>query len=306
MRARLALGFALAGAALAARARADPPRLLDDQLPPRPVLGQARYAGRRVDLDRARQQALLALTFDDGPSSVTTPAVLQALGQAGAPAAFFVNGYRLGGRSENAERQRALLIEEASRGYAIGNHTFDHQRLSDLAAPAQLAEIAQGETSIARVLGERPYLFRPPYGRMAPAAAEILRRRGYAVVLWNVSSEDPYLRTPEKVIARVLDEIRREGGGVALFHDTHPWTAQALPRLFAALAQENCRRVRAGELAILLVPLDRLLDVRYGADEPNGAQAAVHQAEADANERNRIAEACGGAQGKGGTDQVMK
>jgi peptidoglycan/xylan/chitin deacetylase (PgdA/CDA1 family) len=305
MRARFARALQLA-AALAAPARADPPPLLADRLPPRPVLGQARYAGRRVDLERARREGLLALTFDDGPSAQTTPDVLAALDRAGAPAAFFVNGYRLGGRSEAAEKQRALLLEEAGRGDAIGNHTFDHQRLSDLAPPAQLAEIVRGEASIARVLGERPFLFRPPYGRVAPAAGAALRQRNYSVILWNISSEDPYLRTPEKVLARVLDEIRREGGGVALFHDTHAWTAAALPRFFGLLAEENCRRVRAGEAPILLVPLDRLLDVRYGPDQPNGAEAAAHQAEADRAERTRIAAACGETEGKGGTDQVMK
>jgi peptidoglycan/xylan/chitin deacetylase (PgdA/CDA1 family) len=236
--------------------------------------------------------------------------VLAALDRAGAPAAFFVNGYRLAGRSPAAERQRELLVEELARGYAIGNHTWDHARLSDLPPDRQAREIVDGEAAIARVTGERPYLFRPPYGRMAPPAARTLHDRRYAVVLWNVSSEDPYLRTPDKVLDRVLAEIRREGGGVALFHDTHPWTAAALPRLFAALDEENCRRVRAGAPPLLLVPLDRLLRVRYGADEPNGGTDSDN--EEDRRARRRIVERCGAgrseAQGqdRGTEEEVTK
>ncbi len=281
---RRAAGLLLA----AAVARATPPAADADQHPPRAVPGGERLGhGHLVVGDGA--DALLALTFDDGPSAATTGAVLDELARRGAPAAFFVNAYRLGGRSEAAERQRALLVEEVERGHLVGNHTWDHARLSDIDPQAQEKEIVDGERGIARVLGERPWLFRPPYGRRTPIADKILAGRGYTVVLWNISSEDPYLRTPEKVLAHVMDEVRREGGGVVLFHDTHPWTAAALPRFFDALADENCRRVRAGEPALLLVALDRFVRSRYG-EPPSAAQE-----EADREARRRIAAACNGA-----------
>jgi peptidoglycan-N-acetylglucosamine deacetylase len=271
-------------------ALATSPAVDTDDHPPRPVLGADRYAHGRAILDGTAGPGLIALTFDDGPSAATTADVLAELDRHNAPATFFVNAYRLAGQSPAAERQRALLVAEAARGHAIGNHTYSHQRLSDLSAADQAKEILAGEAGIARVLGERPYLFRPPYGRMADPAAKLLAQRGYTIVRWNVSSEDPYLRTPEKLLAHVMDELRRAGGGVVLFHDTHPWTAAALPRFFDALADENCRRAAAGEQPLLLVELDRFVRPRYG-EPPSPERLAAREA-ADRARRQRIVEQC--------------
>ena len=274
-------------------ALAGPPDALRDQLPPRAVLGPERFANGRIAL-KPPPPGLLALTFDDGPSAATTPAILATLAHEGVTATFFVNAYRLGGHSETARRQREILVAEVERGHLVGNHTFDHRRLSDLDGAAQAKEILDGESGMARVLGERTWLFRPPYGRMSEPAARLLGERGYTVVLWNISSEDPFLRTPEKVLAAVMADLRRTGGGVALFHDTHPWTVAALPLFFAALAEENCHRVAAGVEPILVVPLDRFFRPRYA--EPPAAEAIAADAGAtqrDLAARRRIAAACG-------------
>ncbi len=281
----LPLVLALAAPALAAPPVGDGGAASDRDLPaPRVAHGRLRL--------RPPPRGLLALTFDDGPSAATTQTILDELSREGAPATFFVNAYRLGGHSQAAARQRELLAEEVARGHLVGNHTFDHQRLSDLPAAAQEKEIVDGERGIARVLGQRPWLFRPPYGRMAAPAARVLAARGYTVVQWNISSEDPYLRTPEKVLDQVMAEIRREGGGVVLFHDTHPWTAAALPLFFAALADENCHRVEAGEEPLLVVGLDRFVAPSYG-----GPRNTAQWSDSDREARRRIAEACRKARG---------
>ena len=235
------------------------------------------------------EAAILDVRIERGPSSMQ---IARELSRRGVRATFFVNAYRLAGGSDAAERQRALLVEEVERGHFVGNHTWDHARLSDLAPAAQEKEILDGERGIARVLGERPWLFRPPYGRRTPESDRLLAARGYTVVLWNVSSEDPFLRAPDKVLAHVLDEIRKQGGGIVLFHDTHPWTVAALPRFFDALADENCRRVAAGQLPLLLVTLDRFVRPRYG--EPPSPEAIALRAEADREARRRIVAACAG------------
>ncbi|MSP60663.1 MAG: polysaccharide deacetylase family protein [Myxococcales bacterium] len=286
------LRLALVSALLGAPAGATPPALDADLQPPRAVPSLDRFARGRIEI-RPPEAALLALTFDDGPSAATTPLILDALAREGVRATFFVNAHRLGGTSPTAARQREILREQIARGHNVGNHTFDHERLSDLPPAAQEREILDGEAGITRVLGERPYLFRPPYGRMADPAAKLLAERGYTVVLWNISSEDPFLRTPEKVVAKLMEEIRREGGGVVLLHDTHPWTAEALPRFFRALEIENCRRVAAGEVPLLLVELDRFFRSRYG--DRAAAETLAARGEADRVARQRISLACGEA-----------
>ena len=61
----------------------------------------------------------LALTFDDGPSPIYTPQILNILGKAHVPATFFVIG-------THAAQYPALVSREAKEGYVIGNHTLMH------------------------------------------------------------------------------------------------------------------------------------------------------------------------------------
>ena len=67
----------------------------------------------------------VALSFDDGPSTVNTPKVLALLKQYQAHATFFVVGTRV---KEGAE----VLKQEVAQECEIGNHTWDHANLAKL------------------------------------------------------------------------------------------------------------------------------------------------------------------------------
>ena len=69
-------------------------------------------------MPKIRSKAV-ALSFDDGPSTVNTPKVLALLKQYQAHATFFVVGTRV---KEGAE----VLKQEVAQGCEIGNHTWDH------------------------------------------------------------------------------------------------------------------------------------------------------------------------------------
>src|SRR4051794_39791320 len=69
-------------------------------------------------LDIARRAALadaVALTFDDGPHPVATPAVLEVLAAHRATATFFVVG-------EQVRRTGSLIREIAAAGHAVAIH----------------------------------------------------------------------------------------------------------------------------------------------------------------------------------------
>ncbi len=81
----------------------------------------------------------LALTFDDGPNRVRTPllspdqrnaAILKALKEAKVQAIVFANGIDGGDTPEG----RAALAAWGEAGHRVGNHTYSHLRLADLAA----------------------------------------------------------------------------------------------------------------------------------------------------------------------------
>jgi peptidoglycan-N-acetylglucosamine deacetylase len=213
--------------------------------------GSVAHAPRRV-----------AFTFDDGPSFRTTPALLTLLDRWGVRATFFVNGHRFAGGSDVARMNREVLLMEHERGHVVGNHTYDHQHLRGLPPARQLDEIVRNENAIFDVIGERPTLFRPPYGREAAVTWRIVHERGYRVVLWDVTPLDFNLRTPARLRDRVMAQLREKGGGIVLLHDTYTWTVQAFELIMEAIKNETCRQLAAGEVPYQVVSLQEMLDPR--------------------------------------------
>jgi peptidoglycan/xylan/chitin deacetylase (PgdA/CDA1 family) len=162
------------------------------------------------------QGELLALTYDDGPNTAWTPALLELLDTHGVQATFFSIGHY-------AEEQPALLREVAAAGHAIGNHTYSHVSMplhtddtirEELRRTTEAIEGAGVE--MARVQGRR--LMRPPYGRRRPGTLRVLRDEGYVPVTWSVTLWDWSKGvTADKIMRKAEKQIK--GGDVILLHD---------------------------------------------------------------------------------------
>ena len=70
---------------------------------------------------------LVALTFDDGPSSKYTTQLLDGLKERGVPVTFFVLG-------EMAEDNRAIVRRAYEEGHEIACHSWDHPNLTKCTA----------------------------------------------------------------------------------------------------------------------------------------------------------------------------
>ena len=121
-----------------------------------------------------------ALTFDDGPDPEFTPAILDALAAAGVKATFMVMGH-------NAVRHPHLLRRVVADGHELGNHTWSHLDLSELAPEEVLDEVRRGSEAIEDVVGIRPKLFRPPKGIVSEAALQSAAIAGQDIVIWSVT-----------------------------------------------------------------------------------------------------------------------
>lgn len=188
----------------------------------------------------------VALTFDDGPDPASTPMFLGTLDQLGWQATFFMIGSMV-------ERFPALAAEVAAAGHEVASHGYEHRDQRLRSPRAVQADIERSVEVIAEATGQRPRWFRPPYGKLAPAALLAVRREGMRTVLWTVSGEDwrPDA-TAQNVAGRVAQHLR--GGATVLLHDsnrmtnvvTWPATLAALP-LLAELAAD--RGLHAGPLS---------------------------------------------------------
>ncbi|GAW48585.1 MULTISPECIES: polysaccharide deacetylase family protein [unclassified Nocardioides] len=176
-------------------------------------------------------RGLVALTFDDGPSSTVTPKLVRLLARLDVPATFFMVGSRV-----VAAPDTARLVERA--GFAIGNHTWLH---TDLTTQSK-AEIRKSIRSTQEAMvdaGLHPTrLARPPYGAVDDRVRRVLAGLGLVPVLWTIDSRDWTGLTPGQIRERVLDGVHRHRTNVVLQHDgvtNSPATLRALPGEIATL-----------------------------------------------------------------------
>lgn len=153
----------------------------------------------------------VALTFDDGPAHPYTSQILDILRDRHVPATFFVCG-------KNVERYPEIVRRIHAEGHTLGNHTFSHPFLY-FKSPARMAEeIDRTQTAIERVTGQRPLLFRPPYGARWFGLFRVLRERGFAAVQWSAPSFDWAKKKRAADVARITSR-RLSSGAVILMHD---------------------------------------------------------------------------------------
>lgn len=165
----------------------------------------------------------VALTFDDGPDSMTER-YLDLLDELGVPATFFLIG-------KEAAAHPELVREYRRRGHQIAGHGFDHARFTKLGRRALLEQCAQTEAALGGQLSGRPWV-RPPHGSLDPSSLLHLVTAGYRVAMWSVDPEDYGTTDPTEVVehcAGISD------GDIVLLHEGQQWTLDALPQIVASL-----------------------------------------------------------------------
>jgi peptidoglycan/xylan/chitin deacetylase (PgdA/CDA1 family) len=177
----------------------------------------------------------VALTFDDGPHPQGTPAVLEALREAGAQATFFLAG-------EQVVRRPALVAEIAAAGHRVELHCHRHRNQLRL-TPGQLLEDAdRAKAAIEEASGQEVSDYRPPYGIFSAVGLRAIRARGWRPVLWSQWGRDWTRRaTPASIAGKVTATAR--AGDILLLHDADyysapgSWvrTAAALPSILEEL-----------------------------------------------------------------------
>jgi peptidoglycan/xylan/chitin deacetylase (PgdA/CDA1 family) len=166
------------------------------------------------------------LTFDDGPDPTTTPELLDHLAALGLKATFFVLGHRI----EN-QPGRALIKRMAAEGHQIGNHSYSHPNLTERGSEEIESEITITEQLIGALDGGVK-LFRPPFGFHNELVNDLVKKLGYRMVLWNVTSRDwlPYYANRRWVL-HAMRQIKANMDCIVLAHDVFPSTVSHVPEL---------------------------------------------------------------------------
>ena len=158
------------------------------------------------------KDALVALTFDDGPDPVFTPQILDVLAAHHAHATFFVLGSR-------AAQHPDVVRRIAAEGHTVGTHTQSHRVGFHFASPAAVQrEISQAIDVVRGILATTPTLFRPPQGLRTPLFGSAWKKlHNQTCVTWSVRGLDSFPTTAAKIVARVSKGL--QPGAIVTLHD---------------------------------------------------------------------------------------
>ncbi len=174
------------------------------------------------------QSPAIALTFDDGPNTTVTPAILNLLEEHNVAATFFLIGKNIHGETARiVERMVRMKCETA-------NHSLTHSNMKEMKAEEIRREISETSRRIREITGEEPRFFRPPY---IGISGTVFETAGLPLICGAVIGDWKKELTAEQRRAAVLDNA--EDGAIILLHDSEGNTAtvealrEALPELLA-------------------------------------------------------------------------
>jgi peptidoglycan/xylan/chitin deacetylase (PgdA/CDA1 family) len=198
----------------------------------------------------------VAITFDDGPSPVYTPQILALLKKYNAKATFFVLGRKV-------EQYPQVIKAMAQDGHEIGNHTFDHPRLTETAKRKCERELERTRLDLELLgCGNQPHLVRPPYSAYDKQLTTYLTHTKRELVLWSLDSGDWKGLNADTIVHNVLDRVKN--GSIIIFHDSDEKdeadrrpTIEALKVILPALQQRGYRMVTVSDLAERVKPYSK-------------------------------------------------
>jgi len=149
----------------------------------------------------------LYLTFDDGPWPPYTQEILALLKKYNDQATFFVVGTQTSQYPE-------LLKAEIAGGNAIGDHTLNHPRLTDLSHSEVKHQLTAVQKDVGSDLGA---CMRPPYGLISDKVADVAGELGMTPILWTGHATD----WDQPPVEQMVTDLKKatEPGAVILLHD---------------------------------------------------------------------------------------
>ncbi|WP_423198610.1 glycoside hydrolase family 11 protein [Clostridium cellulovorans] len=183
---------------------------------------------------------LVALTFDDGPSS-QTGLVLDKLKKYNAKATFMV----IGNKISSAD---AIMKRIVSEGHEIGNHGWSYDSMANMSASQITQEINQCNSAIKQYTGSDPKFFRPANLATSQTLFQTVKLpfvQGVIAQDWNGASAT----TAEARAQLVLNGT--QDGSIVLMHCTQPGyhpTPEALDIIIPQLQQQGYSFVTLSDL----------------------------------------------------------
>ena len=214
-----------------------------------------------VSTNQSTSKKRVALTFDDGPHTTRTIAIVDELDKYGFHATFFVVGNRVDGSEYNGAK---AMKYAADHGNEIGIHGYTHSSSAyydKCDDTTYKSEISKTEQAIKSVLpNAKIRLMRPTGGRITE---ERIKSSKYSIIMWGVDSKDyeyRYVRNSDDTVEEKREKQEKldtivnnvmssvQDGSIILMHDIYESTYEATAEILKRLHKEGYEVVTVSEL----------------------------------------------------------
>jgi Predicted xylanase/chitin deacetylase len=188
-----------------------------------------------VDTDQKK----IAISFDAAWGDEHTKPILDILDKYNVKCTFFLVEFW-------AEKYPDDVLEIFNRGHEIGNHSSTHPNMAKLSTEDIVKELKGAESKIEEITGQKPTIFRPPFGAYSDNLIKTCQANGYYVIQWDVDSLDWKDITAEQIEERVTRNVKP--GSIVLFHNNAEHVEKYLPAILEKLQKEGYKIVPVGQL----------------------------------------------------------
>ena len=186
---------------------------------------------------QAAGSKLIALTFDDGPSSKNTARLLDGLKARGVHCTFFMVGTM-------SEANPQLVKRAWEEGHEIASHTYDHPTLTSLSDQQIKQQLSKNDGILDKAIGiDFGYMLRPPYGDYN---SRVLAAANVPCFYWSMDTYDWKTQNADSVYNEFIKQAR--DGSIALLHDSHSTSVTAALRAIDTLQAQGYEFVTLSEM----------------------------------------------------------
>lgn len=181
---------------------------------------------------------IVALTFDDGPTS-TTSEVLDILEREGVVATFFLIGEQVNSNT------MSIMQRQVNMGCELANHSYNHVDMSGMSASDIRNQIEWTSSAIKNTVGVTPKFFRPPYLATSNSMYQNIDLAFIEGI--NTQDYDSSVSANQRV-NNVMSNVK--DGSIILMHDFqgNSQTVQALPTIIQNLKSQGYTFVTVSQL----------------------------------------------------------
>lgn len=205
-----------------------------------PASSQASAQSKKLPIYSVeKSEKVCALSFDAAWGNEDTQKLIDILNDHKVNATFFVVGQWV---DKYPESVKAL----ADNGNEVMNHSSTHPHMTKLSKTEMVEQITSCDEKIEQVTGQKPTLFRAPFGDYDNSVIEAVESINHYCIQWDVDSLDWKGYEADKITERVMSKV--QPGSIILFHNAALHTPEALPGIIDQLQSQGYKIVPVSQL----------------------------------------------------------